>query len=741
MYSSPVSTPVASGTNAGQSITVLSRSASVTMRSMSPTYSYTAAQSPPKQTVSHIPDATLDTIARMYLAERKIEESIKKEDTEEPASTANLAQLVPTYESLEHQYSMFMIYINQLPLHLRTFSEGLCFPLFLAFYREMVSLGLVNESYLFFSQRQATFVNTHRDELASLSKLASQDSSAQSWRPAKTNVSVSVNAWDDLYQFIINNNLFSIQKGLLEQVNLTILDAVHEGPRQPGSGSYSNSTLSIYPSTNANELLALAMRLKMNPVDLALCKDYVELLNKEYLEEKQQETNMLSYYHSTSNPQYEQMYKLYKSRVDLLDHIRNRVVSPNLGRFKHFLDAMPHIPPLNRLQQTQISTDIKCSTTIDVDGGVFMPSAIMYTILNSNNQVSHINMSHDGAWCVMGCKDSSLRLYNFNNVSNDNNNHPVNFNIDLPDGLSSPQSSPTTVNPSVATTHLSDSIWPLISLNTTTTTTTPNNATDSTPAAGSEQPQPQQTSQQPQHHRLNGHSAIITASSFSPCNQYLLTADASGAVFLWSTATCTLAYKYKAHSSAVWCVQWGPRGYYFLTGSHDGSAMLWATDQSQPVRIFSHYSCNYRVNNTICQTNAAVRTNTHAHMVLTLNGLHQSRLDITCVEWHPNMNYIFTATNDGVIRMFSIADGLLCRMFVGHTGIVRVVILYIILSYYIIILVYYDSCNHTLSVLQPVSITCSLHYISIFHLPTYRSVVSPYPPVVSSSVPPVQTVK
>jgi WD40 repeat protein len=90
---------------------------------------------------------------------------------------------------------------------------------------------------------------------------------------------------------------------------------------------------------------------------------------------------------------------------------------------------------------------------------------------------------------------------------------------------------------------------------------------------------------------------------------------------------------YRGHAPAtpVWSVSSAPCGYYFATAGSDYTARIFATDRCTPVRILSgHVSPN-----------------------------------VNCVTWHPNCNYVVTASDDKTCRMWDIQTGRCVRLLSG----------------------------------------------------------------------------
>lgn len=90
-------------------------------------------------------------------------------------------------------------------------------------------------------------------------------------------------------------------------------------------------------------------------------------------------------------------------------------------------------------------------------------------------------------------------------------------------------------------------------------------------------------------------------------------------------------YRGHAPSTPVWSVSSAPCGYYFASAGSDYTARIWTTDRTSPVRVLS------------------------GHVSPSVN----------CVSWHPNCNYVLTASDDKTCRMFDIQTGRCVRLLSG----------------------------------------------------------------------------
>ncbi|CAJ0577627.1 unnamed protein product, partial [Mesorhabditis spiculigera] len=86
----------------------------------------------------------------------------------------------------------------------------------------------------------------------------------------------------------------------------------------------------------------------------------------------------------------------------------------------------------------------------------------------------------------------------------------------------------------------------------------------------------------------------------------------------------------------VWDVRFCSRGYYYCTGGADKTATVWSTDRVHPLRIFP--DC-------------------YGH--------------VTCIDYHPNCNYIAGGSDDRYVRLWDVLTGTCVRAFGGHKAGIR----------------------------------------------------------------------
>lgn len=87
---------------------------------------------------------------------------------------------------------------------------------------------------------------------------------------------------------------------------------------------------------------------------------------------------------------------------------------------------------------------------------------------------------------------------------------------------------------------------------------------------------------------LNGHEAGVSALSFSPDGQWLVSAGLDGLALLWRVAAIESAQasaRLEGHAAALSAAAFSPDGRAIATGSYDRSVRLWSEKTARPRRI------------------------------------------------------------------------------------------------------------------------------------------------------------
>ncbi|KAK0426229.1 hypothetical protein QR680_009598 [Steinernema hermaphroditum] len=119
---------------------------------------------------------------------------------------------------------------------------------------------------------------------------------------------------------------------------------------------------------------------------------------------------------------------------------------------------------------------------------------------------------------------------------------------------------------------------------------------------------------------LQGHQSTVYSVSFSPDKRLLLSSSLDSTIRLWTIAQRKNVVVYRLNSPVC----------------SDGTAMVWATDRMQPLRV-----------------------------------LTGALSDVSCIDYHPNCNYVVGGSDDRCVRLWDVSTGSCVRTFAGHKGSVR----------------------------------------------------------------------
>lgn len=86
-------------------------------------------------------------------------------------------------------------------------------------------------------------------------------------------------------------------------------------------------------------------------------------------------------------------------------------------------------------------------------------------------------------------------------------------------------------------------------------------------------------------YRLTGHSGPVYGLKFFASNKFLVSGSQDCNVYLWSLDLLSLLAIYKAHAFPVWCVDVAPNDFFFASGAADRQAIVWSVVGSKPERL------------------------------------------------------------------------------------------------------------------------------------------------------------
>ncbi len=137
-------------------------------------------------------------------------------------------------------------------------------------------------------------------------------------------------------------------------------------------------------------------------------------------------------------------------------------------------------------------------------------------------------------------------------------------------------------------------------------------------------------------HVLRKHTDRLSAITFSPDGQTVLTGSYDGTARLWDLATGEPLRVLAGHSEHVVCVAWSPDGGRVATGSWDGTARIWDPTSGDCLTVLTGH-----------------------------DGW------VSSVAWSPDGVHLATGSRDNTAGVWEVASGRLMRRLAGHTDWVR----------------------------------------------------------------------
>ncbi|XP_041374129.1 transcription initiation factor TFIID subunit 5-like [Gigantopelta aegis] len=172
---------------------------------------------------------------------------------------------------------------------------------------------------------------------------------------------------------------------------------------------------------------------------------------------------------------------------------------------------------------------------------------------------------------------------------------------------------------------------------------------------------------------LLGHAGPVYSMSFSHDKNYLVSCSEDGTIRLWSLLTWTSLVCYKGHNYPVWDVQFSPHGHYFVSSGHDRTARLWTTDHYQPIRILaghlSDVDCvQFHPNSNYIATGSSDKC---VRLWDVLNGscvriMTGHKDAVYCLCFSPDGRYLVSSGADQMVVMWDLASGNMIAQMKSH---------------------------------------------------------------------------
>jgi WD40 repeat protein len=178
------------------------------------------------------------------------------------------------------------------------------------------------------------------------------------------------------------------------------------------------------------------------------------------------------------------------------------------------------------------------------------------------------------------------------------------------------------------------------------------------------------------YQEMGGHTSAVTAVSFSPDGQSILTGSSDKTAKLWDLRGNTLQV-FLGHTSAITAVSFSPDGQSILTGSSDKTAKLWDLRGNALQVFLGHTSAVTAV--SFSPDGQSILTGSSDHTAK-LWGLRGNALQtfsghthpVTAVAFSPDGESILTGSSDKTAKLWDIRGNAL-QTFSGHTSYVTAV--------------------------------------------------------------------
>ncbi|KII63214.1 Transcription initiation factor TFIID subunit 5 [Thelohanellus kitauei] len=174
---------------------------------------------------------------------------------------------------------------------------------------------------------------------------------------------------------------------------------------------------------------------------------------------------------------------------------------------------------------------------------------------------------------------------------------------------------------------------------------------------------------------LSGHSGPVFGLSLGAFNNTLLSSGIDSEIRLWNLTTRSCMCVFKSHSSTVWDIDFCPKANYFVSAGRDQSALLWNVQRSGPLRVFvGHYSdvycCLFHPNSNYLATGSVDRT---VRIWDTLSGscvrlFTGFKAEIRSLCFSPDGRFLIVGDQGGSVYLHDISDGQRLCAFSPHNG-------------------------------------------------------------------------
>jgi WD40 repeat protein len=273
-------------------------------------------------------------------------------------------------------------------------------------------------------------------------------------------------------------------------------------------------------------------------------------------------------------------------------------------------------------------TTLSATTTAAAAASVaaLEPNIIFATLMNTNETMTCLHLMTDCRQIASGYSDSVIRLWSHNKELGHGGgadedqllyeDHQSGYHITpgggnlttvLPRAILTSSSLASSASPS----HPPVKFYP--------------SSAGSTPNPSSSRPLPGHKNSPtgfPYSLELRGHTQRLLSvcqEEYTTPGRLLISSSADESIRLWDTHLAHCVAKYYSGEGVAWSVSFSPIGYYFLSANQSRTASLFCTERSDALRIFRGHTS-----------------------------------DVTCCNWHPNLSYFVTGSDDRTARLWDV---------------------------------------------------------------------------------------